>query len=228
MYFHAQTELSTITAAWLLPVVPTIVAAASGSIIAGMLPNVDHALWTILVSYVLFGTGFPLAMTMLVIYFTRLMVHKLPPQEVIVSVFLPLGPLGQGSFAVMQLGKVSMKVLPNTSTLIPSAGETLYVLGFLAALVMWGFGLVWLFFAIASISRCKFPFNMGWWGFTFPIGVFSMATLTLGQEIPSKFFKILGTVSCIRPPVKHSYIASGRLTSPPRFFRPLSFYYGFS
>lgn len=85
------------TAAWLLPIVSTIVAAASGGIVADVLPN-QHALWTLTVSYILWGTGVPLAMFTLVLYFQRLTVYKLPPQEVIVSVFLPLGPLGQGMY----------------------------------------------------------------------------------------------------------------------------------
>lgn len=105
MYVH-DTELKSMTAAWLLPVVATIVAAASGGIVAEVLPNPQHALWTLAASYILWGTGVPLAMAILVIYFQRLTVHKLPAREVIVSVFLPLGPLGQGGFAIMQLGKV--------------------------------------------------------------------------------------------------------------------------
>jgi hypothetical protein len=35
---------------------------------------------------------------------------------------------------------------------------------------------------------------MGWWGFTFPIGVFAMATVSIGEELPSEYFKIMGTV----------------------------------
>lgn len=109
MYFH-KIELSTMTAAWLLPIVAPIVAAASGGIVAEVLPNPNHALWTIIVSYILWGTGVPLAMAVLVIYFQRLTVHKLPAREVIVSVFLPLGPLGQGGFGIMQLGKVALHI----------------------------------------------------------------------------------------------------------------------
>ncbi|KAK8910614.1 hypothetical protein QC760_001554 [Botrytis cinerea] len=193
-----KVELSTMTAAWLLPIVAPIVAAASGGIVASVLPNPQHALYTVLVSYILFGTGFPLAMTILVIYFQRLTVYKIPPREVIVSVFLPLGPLGQGGFALMQLGKVSLTLFPQTNTLpaipAPGPGPIFYTLGFLFALTMWGFGLLWLFFALASISRSRFPFNMGWWGFTFPLGVFTTSTVMIGAELPSRFFRVLGTV----------------------------------
>lgn len=202
MYFH-ETALETMTAAWLLPIVAPIVAAASGGIVAEVLPNPQHALWTVITSYILWGTGVPLAMAVLVIYFQRLTIYKLPPREVIVSVFLPLGPLGQGGFAIMQLGKVSLRIFPMTNTL-PAVvstggrpGEILYVLGWVVALVMWGFGIVWLFFAVASISRSKFPFNMGWWGFTFPIGVLTVSTTTIGKETGSRFFDVLGTVRAI-------------------------------
>jgi tellurite resistance protein TehA-like permease len=190
-----KSNLATMTAAWLLPVVSTIVAAGTGSIIAEVLPDPQHALWTLITSYVLWGTGVPLAMSILVIYFQRLTVHHLPPREVIVSVFLPLGPLGQGGFVIMQLGKVALQLFSKTGTLLgTSTGETLYSVGFLVAIVMWGYGIVWFFLALASISRSKFPFNMGWWGFTFPIGVFAVATDTLGKELPSRFFSVLGTM----------------------------------
>lgn len=187
------------TAAWLLPIVPTVVAAATGSVVASVLPNAQHALWTIITSYILWGCGVPLALFTMVIYFHRLTMHALPPREVIVSVFLPLGPLGQGAFGIMQLGRDAMDIFPRTHTmpLAPITGEVFYSMGLLIALIMWGFGLIWLFFALASISRSRFPFNMGWWGFTFPLGVYSIATTTIAKELPSLFFKLLGTILSI-------------------------------
>jgi tellurite resistance protein TehA-like permease len=192
IYIH-DTELSTMTAAWLLPIISTIVAAASGGIIAGVLPNPQHALWTMIVSYILWGMGVSLALVVLVIYFHRLTVYRLPPKEVIVSVFLPLGPLGQGGFAIQKLGQVARDLFPQTHSLIPGAGDTLYTMGFIVSLILWGYGLVWLFFALASISRSRFPFNMGWWCFTFPLGVFTLSTTTMAKELPSTFFRVLGS-----------------------------------
>lgn len=186
------------TAVWLLPIVAPIVAAASGSIVAEELVkwNPQHALLTVLVSYILWGCGLPLAMMVLVIYLQRLTLVALPPREVIVSVMLPLGPLGQGAFAIMNLGKQAMVVFPLTNTLplAPLAGQIAYSLGLFIGLVMWGFGLVWLFLAIATLSRTRFPFNIGWWGFTFPLGVYTISTTTLATELPSAFFKVLGTI----------------------------------
>lgn len=190
-------KISTITGAWLLPIVSTIVAAASGGIVADVIPHDNEKLITLVVSYVLWATGVPLAMCVITLYLLRLTTDSLPPKAVIVSSFLPLGPLGQGSFGIMQLGKIASDVFPRQHSLpaVQNAGEILYVMGFLMGIIMWGFGLIWLTFAAATIVHSKrFPFNMGWWGFTFPLGVYTVATTTLGKELPSAFFRILGTI----------------------------------
>jgi tellurite resistance protein TehA-like permease len=202
MLFHT-TELKSMTASWLVPIAAPVVAAATGAIVADVLPNPQHALITVMVSYILWGTGIPLSMAILVVYFQRLTIHKLPPREVIVSVFLPLGPLGQGGYGIQKLGMVAMQIFPQTGTLSETttkSGDILYIVGYLVALIMWGFGLVWLFFAFASIGRSRFPFNMGWWGFTFPLGVFTTSTIQMGIELPSAFFRVLGTVRALRCP----------------------------
>jgi tellurite resistance protein TehA-like permease len=95
----------------------------------------------------------------------------------------------------MKLGKSAQTIFAQTHTLEASSGPTFYTLGFLVALILWSFGLVWLFFASASIAKSRsFPFNIGWWGFTFPLGVFATSTCQMGRELPSEFFKVLGTV----------------------------------
>jgi C4-dicarboxylate transporter/malic acid transport protein len=204
-----QTRHETMTAAWLLPIVAPIVAAASGGVVASVLPSPSLAVTTIVASYVLWGIGVPLAIVVLTIYFHRLAIHKLPPQEVIVSVFLPLGPMGQGGYGIMQLGIQAAKRFPEAGTLHPMTGEILYALGWAVAMILWGFGLVWLFFAVASISRSKFPFNMGWWGFTFPVGVFAMSTITIGKELPSAVFEGIGTGFAISVMLLWSLVAGG-------------------
>jgi tellurite resistance protein TehA-like permease len=86
-------DLSGLTARHLFPAVSCVVASASGSVVASVVSNAQHALWTIIISYVLWGIGVPMAMLTLVIYFYRLVIHKLPPRELLVSVFIPIGKL---------------------------------------------------------------------------------------------------------------------------------------
>lgn len=217
------------TAALLLPVVPVIVAAASGGIVAEVLPNNDHAVITLVVSYIIWGLGLVFSFFIMCIYFLRLQIHDLPPREAIVSVFLPIGPLGQGGFAIQQLGKVAIGLLPVTAAfdgaIIPNSsssaaaasamngGVVLYMVGILCAFVMWGAALGWLAFAVFSISATKsFPFNMGWWGFTFPLGVFTTCTGLMATELSSPFLKVLTEVSrtAAKNPCWHSLLTRCR------------------
>ncbi|EYE92356.1 TDT family transporter [Aspergillus ruber CBS 135680] len=196
MLSNKDTHLSTMTAVWLMPIVTCVVASGTGGIVAQVLPDPDQAFGVIVASYILWGIGVPLSLMVFVIYFQRLTIHKLPPKETIVSVFLPMGPLGSGAFSALKLGLTAKETFPKSSFLFDkSIIPTMYAMGFMTALVFWAFGLVWLFFASASILRCKkFPFNIGWWGFTFPLGAYALATCQLGLEMYSSFFKVVGTM----------------------------------
>lgn len=118
-----------LTAAWLLPVgerqhlefesrlgtdctdslrtlVPPITIAAVGSTLCRYLildARYDYALTVLIASYVMCGVGLLVACGLMVIYFQRLAIHRLPPREVIVSTFLPLGPCGQGGYSLVEL-----------------------------------------------------------------------------------------------------------------------------
>lgn len=99
------------------------------------------------------------------------------------------------SYSILKLGSVAQKVFPQTHALGPESGNAFYYAGFLIGILLWAFGLVWLFFAMASVLKTRrFPFSLGWWAFTFPLGVYATCTCQLGREMPSKFFLVLGTV----------------------------------
>jgi C4-dicarboxylate transporter/malic acid transport protein len=193
-----QRSLDSITTAQLLPITATIITAGAGSEVASVMPNPQLALGVIIASYVLWGMATPMAFTVLVIYYQRLALHKMPPREVIVSAFLPLGPLGFGGFTILNLGKRAAVIFPQTGTLDPLAGRIAYIIGFFVALIMWGWGLLWFSFALAALVKTAMnggiPMNMGWWGFTFPLGVYASSTILIGRELPSLFFRVLGTI----------------------------------
>jgi len=92
----------------------------------------------IITSYVLWGCGFPLVLFVLVIYFHHITLIALPPREVIVSVFLPLGPLGQGTLSIMHLGKRALLLfsVTHTASLTPIVGQVLYVVDLKMGLII--------------------------------------------------------------------------------------------
>ncbi|EIE84854.1 hypothetical protein RO3G_09564 [Rhizopus delemar RA 99-880] len=191
---HHAHALETMNGTWLLPIVPAVVTAASGGLLCHYLDQ-TKALVILIISYITMGVGLLLALSIIVIYFYRLAIHKLPPKEVIISAFLPLGPLGQGAYGMIQLGSGAQLILGDRY--ISSLGNTAYGTGFIIALLLWGYGLWYLVIAICSVGitlKQKIPFNMGWWGLTFPLGVYTAATLAIAKILDSMFFYVLTSI----------------------------------
>ncbi|PVU91802.1 hypothetical protein BB559_003960 [Furculomyces boomerangus] len=192
-------SLDKMYATWILPIVPAVVVASSGSVVANVLPA-HQAHVIIIISYILWGLGISLCLCVIGLYYTKITLYKLPPPELLITVFFPLGPLGQGSFGIMNLGIVANKIYGTSSTIsipTPLFGEIALVFGVLIGMVMWGFGFFWLSMATSSIiygmQKNKVKFNLSWWGLTFPLGVYISATNTLGNIFDSTAFKVLGT-----------------------------------
>ena len=197
IHLHNNT-LNSMTGIWLLPIVPAVVAAASGGLVASVLPP-EHALITILVSYALWGVGMSVSLLVMAMYLHRLFVYHLPNPEVIVSAYLPLGPCGQGAYGIIQLAQVGQKVFKATNFAGQTdSGEIILVASTILGLMIWGLGLWWLVHGTVSVllrSRSdKFAPSIGWWGFIFPLGVWVAATVKLGDVLPSAFFAYLSLV----------------------------------
>ena len=87
------------TALYLIPIVAVVIAATSGALVAGSIPNPKHQLWTLVISIVFWGLASPLSWIVLTLYFLRMTVHEPLKREVVVSLLLPIGPLGLEGFS---------------------------------------------------------------------------------------------------------------------------------
>ena len=57
----------------------------------------------------------------------------------------------------------------------------------MGAFLLWGYGIWWLGVAVLVTVRHLregLSFDLGWWGYTFPLGVFALATLKLAGIFP--------------------------------------------
>lgn len=99
----------------------------------------------------------------------------------------------------MQLGVVARTLLPRNHVLDPFGGEVFYACGVLIALGMWGLGLLWLCFALATFicASSRIRFNLGWWAVVFPSGVFALATVQLWKETGFLTFKVLAMIESV-------------------------------
>ena len=99
-----------------------------------------------------------------------------------------------GALGLLLLGQAATEVFAAQG--LSSVGVVAHGLGIVGGLLLWGLGLWWLLLALLIICRYLregMPFNLGWWAFTFPLGVYALATLTLGQTLQLAFFSHLGT-----------------------------------
>jgi len=195
MFTRQEHRIDQMTAVWLLPVVAAEVAAASGGQLLPVLPPDESQLQILLASYVLWAYSVPVALSILVILILRMALHKLPPADMAASSWLSLGPVGTGALGLLLLGQSAPDILAAHG--LADAGVMAGGLGLIGALLLWGLGLWWLALAVLITLRyCRtgLPFNLGWWGFTFPLGVYAVLTLKLGSHLHSQFFNGVGSL----------------------------------
>jgi C4-dicarboxylate transporter/malic acid transport protein len=195
MFTRQQHSIDQMTAVWLLPVVAAEVAAASGGLLAPHLTDAHSQFSVLITSYVLWALSVPVAFSILTILLLRMALHKLPHESMAASSWLALGPVSTGAFGLMVLGADSPLIFAANG--LPGVGEIAAGLGLIAGIMLWGVGVWWLLMAVLITTRYLrngIPFNLGWWGFTFPLGVFALTTLKLGAVLNLGFFSGLGSL----------------------------------
>lgn len=193
MYRHQEHALQQMTAVWLLPIVACEVAASSGGLLLGHLAADTHAVAILLGNYVLWGVSVLPAFAILTILMLRLVLHKLPEKELAVSSWLALGPIGTAALALLVLGHQAPMLMASLG--LAQLGQLFQQAGILASLILLGFGLWWLGIALLTTlhhAKQDLPFNLGWWGLTFPLGVYTLAILTLAQQLNLAFLYAVG------------------------------------
>ncbi len=140
-----------------------------------------------------------LALSILVILFQRLALHKLPSSDLASSVFLPLGPTGTGALGMLLLSNNVHDISQTTAT--PALISLLNVLpgiGMFIGIAMWTLATWWLLIAIIAtihyIRTKALKFNLGFWAYTFPLGVYTMATVTLASLMKSSLIHVYAVI----------------------------------
>jgi len=184
MFTRQDHSVEQMTAVWLLPMVAAEVAAVSGGLLAPHLVAPQMQMMVLVLSYVLWALSVPIAMGVIVILLLRLVLHKLPHASMAATSWLALGPIGTGALGLMTMGDAAPAILRAQG--LEQYSATFTGVGLIGGLLLWGYGLWWL--SIAALITLRYlreglPFNLGWWGYTFPLGVFSVATVKLGVDL---------------------------------------------
>lgn len=195
MFTRQEHSIDQMTAVWLLPVVAAEVAAASGGTIAPHLADTSAQFTMLITSYVLWAYSVPVALSILVILVLRLALHKLPHESMAASSWLSLGPIGTGALGMLVIGNDAPAIFAAHG--MSGVGVVAGGIGVVTGVLFWGLGLWWMLLALlitARYAKGGIPFNLGWWGFTFPLGVYAVTTLKLGATLNLAFFDVLGII----------------------------------
>jgi len=193
MFTRQSHSIDQMTAVWLLPVVAAEVAAVSGGLLAPHLPDSAHQLGVLIACYALWACSVPLAMSILAILLLRMAIHKLPAASMAASSWLALGPIGTGALGLLVLGAASPEIFIANG--LESYASGMRGGSLIGGILLWGYGLWWAALAILITLRYLregLPFNLGWWGYTFPLGVYAIATLRLSTLLPIPAFANMG------------------------------------
>lgn len=195
MFTRQEHRIDQMTAVWLLPVVAAEVAASSGALLAPHLVATDARFLVLIASYALWAYSVPVALSILVLLILRLALHKLPHENMAASAWLALGPIGTAALGMLLLGADAPGIFAAHG--LAKVGEVAQGIGAIAGILFWGLGLWWMVLALLITARYfkgSVPFNLGWWGFTFPLGVYAVATLRLGETLRMSFFSTFGSI----------------------------------
>ncbi|PBQ17688.1 C4-dicarboxylate ABC transporter [Pseudomonas congelans] len=217
MFTRQQHSIDQMTAVWLLPVVAAEGAAASGGLLAPHLADASAQFTMLITSYVLWAYSVPVALSILVILLLRMALHKLPHESMAASSWLSLGPIGTGALGMLLLGNDAPAIFAAHG--MASIGGVAEGIGLIGGVLFWGLGLWWMVLALLITGRYfreGIPFNLGWWGFTFPLGVYAVTTLKLGSMLHLTFFSFFGVVLVLMLTVMWMIVAAKTLAGAYR------------
>lgn len=190
--------VSSMTPSWILPVFPVMLA---GTLACNIAPYEDayYAMPMLTAGLTFQGLGMMLSILMYALYIGRLMADGLPEPDLRPGMFIAVGPPSFTAFALIDMAKAVPHDYSYFQT-FPTAVETVQTMATFVAIFLWS--LSFWFFCI-SLVACLFAigqmrFRLTWWSFVFPNVGFTIATITIGEQLQSEGIKWVGSVmTCI-------------------------------
>ncbi len=175
LFVRAGLVVEAVNGSWFIPPVVNIVVPL---VLVPLIPAASPATARLLLflAYGFWGMGFVLYLLIATMLYQRLVLHPLPHAGLAPSFWIGLGPIGVGSLALVKMAGAGVGV-------VGAAAPTVAAISNLAASALWGFGAWWIVAAalllVHYLRQGPLPYGIGWWGFTFPLGAFTVATLAL-------------------------------------------------
>lgn len=176
---------------WALPMVPLMVSATSGGLLAEQFPDGRIHTLVVLASVAGFVVALSLGGWVIVRAYMQALFRAPIPVALAPSTWIPLGIVGQSTAAAQVLADQLVSVHGSDGTALVSSDviggglvDAARVYGAVALIA----GAVLGAFAVISTIRgflARMPFNPGWWAMTFPLGTCALGSLFLGWGVAS-------------------------------------------
>ena len=192
MFTQMHVEPDAAFGGWLMPVVPPMVSAAAGALlIPHMAPGTGRT--TMLYGcYAMFGLSLIAALIIITMIWSRLALYGTSGTTRVPTLWIVLGPLGQGITAAGLLGGVAALAVP------AELASGMQIFGILFGVPVWGFALLWIVLATELTVRTLrrgMPFALTWWSLTFPVGTFVTGTTQLAVHTGLPAFEVAAAVA---------------------------------
>ncbi|HEY9266130.1 MAG TPA: TDT family transporter [Mycobacterium sp.] len=194
MFTQYRVEADAAFGGWLMPVVPPMVAAATGAmLIPHMAPGTGRA--TMLYGcYAMFGLSLIASLIIITMVWSRLAHYGTSGTARVPTLWIVLGPLGQ-SITVAGLLATEAALAVD-----PVLADGMSVFAVLYGVPVWGFAVLWIGLATALTVRTLrrgMPFALTWWSLTFPVGTFVTGTTQLALHTDLPAFRVAAAIAYI-------------------------------
>jgi C4-dicarboxylate transporter/malic acid transport protein len=192
MFTQHEVEPDAAFGGWLMPVVPPMVAAATGAL---LIPHAREGVWRQTLLYgcwAMFGLSLLAALIIISLIWSRLALYGTSGTARVPTLWIVLGPLGQSITAAGLLGREASLAVE------PSIAQPMRAFAILYGVPVWGFAVLWIALATALTVRTLrrgMPFALTWWSLTFPVGTFVTGTTQLAAHTGLPAFRVAAVVA---------------------------------
>ncbi|OBG77481.1 MULTISPECIES: TDT family transporter [unclassified Mycobacterium] len=192
MFTQHQVEPDAAFGGWLMPVVPPMVAAATGALLLPHLAPGTGRQTMLFGCYAMFGLSLIASLNIIAMIWSRLTLYGTSGTARVPTLWIVLGPLGQSVTAAGLLGSASSLAAE------PALAEDLNAFAVLYGVPVWGFAVLWIALATSLTVRTLrrgMPFALTWWSLTFPVGTFVTGTAQLAGHTHLPAFRVAAVIA---------------------------------
>jgi len=181
---------------WFLAPVGLFVLVFAGNFWALQMTNQAHIKNILFLNTLILGIAIPLTTIIYTLVLFRALFYNFPRRDVAPSFMIGVAPVGVAIVAINTI----IPVLAKSGVSVIAPG-TLAPFVKVISLLLWGFGLWWLIYALITIAlymlKQGVPVTLGYWAFIFPPAAYTIATLILAKSLSLPFLRTFAVVLAI-------------------------------